>query len=73
MSSSLCKCEEDKETSFHYVAVCPRYCESRFKIFGKPILEPEDMIISSKNYVTVAGLVFFINATGRFNEEAIVQ
>jgi len=48
MSSSLCKCKEDKETSLHYVAVCPRYCESRFKIFGKPILDPEDMIISSK-------------------------
>jgi len=62
-------CVSAKETSYHFVAECPKYCESRFKKFWKPILDPEDMVISSKNYVTVARLVSFLYDTKRFNVE----
>jgi len=53
MTSALCECKEDMKTSYHFVAECPKHFESRFKHFGKPILDPEDMVISSKNHVTL--------------------
>jgi len=69
MTSTLCDCKEDRETSYHFVAECPKYCESRFKKFGKQILDPEEMVISLKIYVTVARLVSFLCDTKRFNVE----
>ena len=40
----LCEhCEEEQETSLHFISQCSYYVTTRMSIWGKPVLDPDDM------------------------------
>jgi len=40
----LCKhCEGEQETSLHFISQCSYYVTTRMSIWGKPVLDPDDM------------------------------
>ena len=55
------KCEEEEETSEHFLLKCPVYAKLRYQIFGKAIMKTED--IRMENIPTI---LKYIENTKRF-------
>jgi len=52
----LCEhCEGELETSLHFISQCSYYVTTRMSIWGKPVLDPDDM-----NRIRVKDLARFI-------------
>ena len=58
------RCNEEDETTEHYLVKCPAYAEPRYQTFGKAIMKIEEM-----RGETVKSILCFVERTGRFIQQ----